>query len=327
MSENNWFKEAQYGMMIHFGLYSILAGEYKGKRMENCIAEWAQSYFQIPIAEYEKLADAFNPVYFDADAWTDLAIQAGMKYLVVTTKHHEGFALFHSKVDKFNVVDASPFGRDIIKEIADSCHKKGLKFGIYYSQALDWHEPHSGGWSETVETSQGKPWKNTWDFPNEEHDFEICFRRKIVPQVTELLTGYGDIDLIWFDTPADISAEQSRELYDLVKKYQPNCMINSRIGYLPGVKFDYASAEDNQINAERVDGLFEVPATMNDTWGFKYYDDNWKSPEEIFRIKHMLKGKGINYLLNVGPDHLGRIPAPSVEILLKVKELEDAAED
>lgn len=323
MCENNWFRDAQYGMMIHFGLYSVLAGEYKGKRMPNCIAEWAQSYFQIPNREYEKLAKAFDPVYFDAEEWTDLAIRAGMKYLVFTAKHHEGFALFHSEVDTYNVVDATPFGRDIVKELSDACHKKGLKFGLYYSQALDWHEPHSGGWSETVETQQGKPWKNTWDFPDEVHDYEKCFRRKIVPQVTELLTRYGDIDLIWFDTPADISAEQSRELYDLVKKYQPNCMINSRIGYLPGVKFDYASAEDNQINAERVDGLFEVPATMNDTWGFKYYDSNWKSPEEIYRIKHMLKQKGINYLLNVGPDHLGRIPAPSQEILLRVKELED----
>ncbi len=324
MDKNNWFKKAQYGMMIHFGLYSVLAGEYKGKRMNNCIAEWAQSYFKIPNAEYEKLAKAFNPVYFNADEWTDLAIEVGMKYMVITSKHHEGFALFKSEVDSYNVVDATPFKRDIIKELADSCHKKGLKFGLYYSQALDWHEPHSGGWSEQTETAAGKPWKNTWDFPDEKHDFEICFRRKIVPQVTEILTKYGDIDLIWFDTPADISAEQSRELYGLVKKYQPNCLINSRIGYLPGVKFDYASAGDNEINAEKTEGLFEVPATMNDTWGFKYYDDNWKSPEEIYRIKKMLKQKGINYLLNVGPDHLGRIPAPECEILRKVKALEDA---
>lgn len=316
-----WFKEAQYGMMIHFGLYSLLAGEYRGKRMPDCIAEWAQSYFKIPNQEYEKLATAFNPIYFNADEWTDLAIKAGMKYLVVTTKHHDGFALFHSKVDRYNVVDATPFKRDIIKELADSCRKKGLKFGIYYSQALDWHEPYSGGISEKEETALGKPWKNTWDFPNEEPNFEICFRRKIVPQVTELLTNYGEIALIWFDTPCDITYEQSKELYHLVKKYQPHCLINSRLGNGLG---DYDSAGDNEINAESIgDKLLEVPATLNDTWGFKYYDHNWKSPERILAIKTMLKKKGINYLLNVGPDGLGRIPAPSVEILLKVKELEE----
>ncbi len=318
-----WFKEAQYGMMVHFGLYSVLGGEYKGRRMENCIAEWAQSYFQIPNAEYEKLAQVFNPIYFNADEWADLAVRAGMKYLIFTTKHHEGFALFHSAVDKYNVVDATPFKRDILKELSEACKKRGLKLGLYYSQALDWHEPHSGGWSETEETSQGKPWKNTWDYPDEDHNFEIYFRKKVVPQVTEILSNYGEISLIWFDTPADISVEQSRELYDLVKTLQPNCLINSRIGYLPGVKFDYTSSADNDIGAEKEGELLEVPATINDTWGFKYYDCNWKSAEKILETKFMLKKKGINYLLNVGPDHLGRIPSPSVEVLLKVKELEE----
>ncbi len=320
MDNKKWFTDAQYGMMVHFGLYSLLAGEYKGKRMGNIIGEWAMSYFQIPIKEYEKLAEAFNPIYFNADEWTDLAIKAGMKYIVVTSKHHEGFALFHSKVDKYNVVDATPFKRDIIKELADSCHKKGLKFGLYYSQELDWHEEHGGGYSETFETNQGKPWTNRWDFPNTKKDFSICFRKKTIPQVTEILKNYGQIDLIWFDTPIDITLEQSKELYELVKKYQPNCLINSRIGNGMG---DYGSAADNGLDDEKSDFMFEVPATLNDTWGFKSYDQNWKSPETIYANKKALKAKGVNYLLNVGPDGLGRIPAPSIEILLKVKELED----
>lgn len=320
MDNKKWFTDAQYGMMVHFGLYSLLAGEYKGKRMGNIIGEWAMSYFQIPIKEYEKLAEAFNPIYFNADEWTDLAIKAGMKYIVVTSKHHEGFALFHSKVDKYNVVDATPFKRDIIKELADSCHKKGLKFGLYYSQELDWHEEHGGGYSETFETNQGKPWTNRWDFPNTKKDFSICFRKKTIPQVTEILKNYGQIDLIWFDTPIDITLEQSKELYDLVKKYQPNCLINSRIGNGMG---DYGSAADNGLDDEKSGFMFEVPATLNDTWGFKSYDQNWKSPETIYANKKALKAKGVNYLLNVGPDGLGRIPAPSIEILLKVKELED----
>ena len=308
-----WFKDAKFGMMIHFGLYSLLAGEWKGKRTD-MIAEWAQSCFQIPIKEYEKLMQAFNPVFFDADEWCDLAVAAGMKYIVVTTKHHEGFALFDSKVDDYNVMH-TPFGRDIIKELSVACRNRGLKFGIYYSQELDWHEEHGGGYTETFETNQGKPWTNTWDFPNTKKDFEICFRKKTIPQVTELLTNYGDIDLIWFDTPQDITKEQSVELYNLVKKYQPNCLINSRIGNGMG---DYGSSADNETDAESNGMLYEVPATLNDTWGYKAYDQNWKDAETVLKIKKELNERGINYLLNVGPDPLGRIPAPSELILREV---------
>ena len=308
-----WFKDAKFGMMIHFGLYSLLAGEWKGKRTD-MIAEWAQSCFQIPIKEYEKLMQAFNPVFFDADEWCDLAVAAGMKYIVVTTKHHEGFALFDSKVDDYNVMH-TPFGRDIIKELSVACRNRGLKFGIYYSQELDWHEEHGGGYTETFETNQGKPWTNTWDFPNTKKDFEICFRKKTIPQVTELLTNYGDIDLIWFDTPQDITKEQSVELYNLVKKYQPNCLINSRIGNGMG---DYGSSADNETDAEGNGMLYEVPATLNDTWGYKAYDQNWKDAETVLKIKNELNARGINYLMNVGPDALGRIPAPSELILREV---------
>ena len=313
MDYKQWFKEAKFGMMIHFGLYSLLAGEWKGQRMD-MIAEWAQSCFRIPIREYEKLMQAFNPIYFDADEWCDLAAKAGMKYIVVTSKHHEGFALFDSKADDYNVMH-TPFGRDIIKELSVASRKRDLKFGLYYSQELDWHEEHGGGYTETAETNQGKPWTNFWDFPNTKKNFEICFRKKIIPQVTELLTHYGDIDLIWFDTPQDITKEQSVELYNLVKKYQPNCLINSRIGNGMG---DYGSAGDNETGAESGGMLFEVPATMNDTWGYKAYDQNWKSAEEIIRIKRELNGKNINYLLNVGPDPLGRIPAPCADVLKEV---------
>ena len=159
MTNKEWFREAKYGMMIHFGLYSLLEGEWKGKRMGNTIGEWAQSYFRIPNAEYEKLAQAFNPIFFDAEEWVTLAKESGMQYMVVTAKHHEGFALFHSKADKFNSVDATPFGRDIIKELSDACRKHGLKFGVYYSQALDWRERNAGGWGEECGINvEGMPW-------------------------------------------------------------------------------------------------------------------------------------------------------------------------
>lgn len=318
MENKNWFREAKFGMMVHWGLYSLLGGEWKGKRMaQPYIGEWIQQYYRIPIAEYEKLAAAFNPVMFDAEEWVKLAKEAGMHYMVVTSKHHEGFCMFHTRVDKWNVVDATPFGRDVIAELAEACYKHGMKFGVYYSQEIDWHEPNGGGWTKGKTWSGGVAyWVNNWDFPDDAHkDFSQCFRDKIKPQVTELLTNYGDLALIWFDTPGVISPEQSRELYDLVKHYQPACLVNSRIGNGMG---DYTSCGDNEIPDDYKTTLYESPATLNDTWGYKSFDANWKDADHVLAIKNHLNERGINYLLNVGPDHLGRIPAPAYDILCEV---------
>ena len=317
MTNREWFKQAQFGMMIHWGLYSLPAGEWKGRRMED-IGEWAQQYFRIPNDEYARLADVFNPILFNADEWVDLAIEAGMKYMVFTSKHHDGFAMFKSEVSKFNIVDATPFGRDVTAELAEACYKKGLKFGLYYSQDLDWNHPHGGGYTMGKTWCGGKAyWTNNWDFPDDDKkDFSICFEEKIKPQVTEILTKYGDLCLIWFDVPGTIKREQTDELYNLVKKYQPNCLVNSRIGNGYG---DYGSAGDNEIpNDDKSGMLFETPATLNDTWGYKSFDNNWKSADRIIEIKNHLAVRGANYLLNVGPDYLGRIPAPSCDILREV---------
>ena len=322
MSNNKeWFREAKYGMMIHWGLYALPGGEWRGQRMRG-IGEWIQQYYRIPIAEYEKLAAAFNPVCFDAEEWVRLAQDAGMRYMVVTAKHHDGYCLFRSAVDTWNVADATPFGRDVILELSEACRRAGLRFGVYYSQELDWHEPNGGGWTQgkTWGGESGHPgdayWVNNWDFPDDAHkDFSQCFRDKIKPQVTELLTKYGDLCLIWFDTPHTITPEQSRELYKLVKLYQPDCLVNSRIGNGMG---DYRSTGDNQITygvGGAVEGLVECPATLNDTWGYKSFDQNWKSADEVRALRRSLNERGINYLLNVGPDALGRIPAPAAEIL------------
>lgn len=321
MNNKEWFKNAQFGLMIHWGLYSVIGGEWKGRRMP-FIGEWAQSYFRIPNSEYHKLTKVFNPIYFDADEWVRLAKNAGMQYIVVTSKHHDGFSLFHSKISKFNVCDSTPFKRDIIEEFARSCKKYGLKLGLYYSQELDWSEEHGGGYAGVSELNCGEmSWDNSWDFPDRsKKDYSICFEKKIKPQVKELLTNYGDICLIWFDTPFVINSKQSRELYNLVKSCQPECLVNSRIGNGLG---DYGSAGDNEIDAEKTNALYETPATLNDTWGYKSYDNNWKNAEDIKKIKKSLNDRGINYLLNVGPDHLGRIPAPAVEILKKVGEIKD----
>ena len=186
MDNIKWFKEAKFGMMAHWGLYSLLMGEYRGKRV-NDYAEWAQSFFSIPNAEYELLAKSFNPIYFSADEWINLAKDSGMNYFVFVSKHHDGFAMYHSKVDKYNIVDATPFGRDVTAELAEACYKHGLKFGLYYSQELDWHHPHGGGYDQ-FEACSGVSWDNSWDYPDRtKKNFSICFEEKIKPQVEELL--------------------------------------------------------------------------------------------------------------------------------------------
>lgn len=228
-----------------------------------------------------------------------LAKDCGMKYMVVTSKHHEGFAMYHSKVDPFNVVDATPFGRDVVGELAEACYKHGLKLGLYYSQDLDWHEEHGGGYLSNHIPCSGTAWCNNWDFPHDDKkDFDICFRNKIYPQVEEILRNYGELCLIWFDVPMTIRDEQSRKLFDLVKKYQPDCLINSRLG---NGAYDYVSLGDNEIPESMPEdqefdpdlmneidgfkpspyGLYETAATMNDSWGYCAWDQNWKDAEQI----------------------------------------------
>ena len=338
------FKNAGYGMMIHFGLYSLLAGEYRGKRGPS-YAEWIGAYFAIPQKEYEKLANAFNPIYFDAEEWVAFAKKCGMKYIVMTTKHHDGFAMFHSKVDSYNVKDATPFGRDIVAELANACRKYGLKLGFYYSQDLDWHEEHGGGYLSAPIGCAGVSWENSWDYPDKsKKDFSICFEKKIIPQIEEIMTNYGDIFTAWFDMPMTLTAEQSQKIYDTVKRLQPDCLVNSRIG---NGKYDYVSLGDNEIpkdketwdkmsksDSARIDyadingfkpspfGLYESACTLNRSWGYNADDHNWISAEKLLENKQHLNKLGINYLINVGPDALGRFPAESMEILSRVAELE-----
>ena len=337
MDNIKWFKNAKYGMMIHFGLYSLLGGSYKGQR-SHAYAEWIQSALEIPVKETERLADLFNPIYFDAEEWVLFAKECGMEYIVITSKHHEGFALFHSKVDDFNCYDRG-FGRDIIKELSDACKKHGLKLGLYYSQDLDWHEEHGGGYNSDPSGCAGVSWDNSWDFKDKsKKNFDIVFEKKILPQIEEIMSNYGDICLAWFDVPMTISSEQSQIIYDTVKRLQPNCLVNSRLG---NGKYDYVSLGDNEIPDKLEDGesvtdyndiegfkpspydLYESACTLNDSWGFTTLDNNWKSSQDIYNNKVKLNSLGINYLINIGPDHLGRFPLQAVEILRGVKELEN----
>ena len=297
-----WFHEAKYGLFINWGLYSIPAGEWKGKKYPN-IGEWIMYDAKIPVREYEQLAVQFNPIKFNADEWAQLAVDAGMKYLVFDCKHHDGFALYHSEVSKYNCYDATPWRRDPFRELQQACDKRGVKLCFYYSQATDWHEPNGAN--------------NDWYFPpNPQKDFDQYFRDKSMPQVRELLTNYGSIGLIWFDVPTLMTPVRCQQLVDLVRSLQPETLINSRLG--PGGLQDYQSRGDNEIPHTVTPGVWETAATINDTWGYKKNDQNWKTPAEVcFKLVDIVS-KGGNYLLNVGPDADGQIPPPSQEVLRKV---------
>lgn len=307
MDNKTWFKQAKFGIMAHWGLYSILGGEWKGQRVKG-YSEWIMHSFKIPVKEYEKLASVFNPIYFDAEEWIKLFKDAGARYFVFTAKHHEGFCLFRSQVDKYNVVDATPFKRDVVGELAEACYKHGLKFGLYYSQEIDWHEPDAVGKIRQPDENLKETvyWENNWDFPDiENKNYSRCFNDKIKPQVKELLTCYGDLCLMWFDTPGRINSEQSKELFDLVKRYQPDCLVNSRIGNGLG---DYTTLADNGIPDKDFSAeLAESPITLGSSWGYKSFDTGIKSADKIRGIRDFVNSRGVNCLLNVGPDALGRI--------------------
>lgn len=298
MSDMTWWRDAKFGLFIHWGLYALLSGEYEGQRTDN-IAEWIMHDLHIPPQKYELLAKAFNPVHFDADFIARLAKDAGMKYVVLTSKHHDGFALFHSKASPYNVVDATPFGRDVAGELRAACDKYGLKLCFYYSQAQDWYDPN--GVEEGV--------------PDDNKDFRKYLDEKCIPQIRELLTNYGEIGLIWFDTPIGIRQDQALELRDLVKSLQPECLVSGRVGYGLG---DYMTTGDNFIPLLPYAGDFEVPGTINGTWGYNRFDTRWKSADTLIRYLVKIVSRGGNYLLNIGPTALGDVPAQSVEALRQV---------
>lgn len=310
-----WFRDAAFGGFIHWGLYSIPGGIW-GDRETEYIGEWLQARFRIPNEEYAKLAAAFRAEAFDADDWIRRFADAGMRYVVFTAKHHDGFAMFRSRVDSYNIVEQTPFGRDALAEVAAGCRKYGLKLGIYYSQYLDWHEPDGGDPGQGTKNIGNVSWGNDWDFTDfKNKDFGRYFERKVVPQITELLTNYGPVAVIWFDCPIAMEKRYCEALRDLVHRLQPECLINSRIGHGCG---DYRSLGDNQMPGSAIPGLVECPATLNDTWGYKNNDRNWKSAEQIVSQLLTLAEKKVNLLLNIGPQPDGAFPAESCRVLQEV---------
>ena len=294
-------RDGRYGLFMHWGLYSSLGGTWKNKTYYG-IGEWImnKNMAGIPIPEYMEMAKSFNPDQFDARAIVQMAKDAGMKYIIITSKHHDGFAMFQSK-NPFNIVDATPFHRDPMKELSEACREAGLGFGFYYSHFQDWNAP--GG--------ENGPKKNE---DGSDATFERYFKEKCYPQVKEICTQYGPLDVIWFDTPGSMPKENVVALYDLVRSTQPKALISGRIGYGLG---DYESLGDMEVPPERVEGFWEGCDTTNDSWSYAWYDANWKGSREILNRLVSTVARGGNYLLNVGPDGKGAVPKQCQSFLIE----------
>jgi len=303
-----WWREARFGMFIHWGLYSIPAGTWDGKQIPG-IGEWIMNNASIPVADYKGLAGRFNPTGFSAHDIVALAKSAGMKYIVITSKHHDGFAMFDSKADSFNIAAGTPFHRDPLRELADEARRQGLKLGFYYSQDQDWTAPGASA----ILRANHDPVTHHWD-KAQDGDFDTYLHTKAIPQIKELLSNYGDFPaVVWFDTPtANMKPERAAEIVALLNQH-PKLIWNNRLG--GGYKGDTETPEQF-IPPQGYPGRdWESCMTMNDTWGFKSYDTKFKSTETLLRNLIDIASKGGNYLLNVGPDSRGVIPPAEAERL------------
>jgi alpha-L-fucosidase len=322
-----WWREAGFGMFIHWGVYSVPAGTYNGHQIGR-LGEWIMNRGKIPVSEYQKFAKEFNPVKFNADEWVKMAKDAGMKYIVITAKHHDGFAMFKSKASKWNIVDATPYGKDVLKELAAACKKYGIRLGFYYSQAQDWNNP--GGSAARKVTTEG--WANPdsakidaytaahnghWDPAQETKTFAQYIDDVAVPQVKELMTNYGDVAVLWWDTPTNMTDEAALKL-QAVLKLQPNIITNDRLKR-PNFPGDTKTPEQKIPTQAELDGTdWETCMTMNETWGYKSYAKNWKPTETLIRNLVDIASKGGNYLLNVGPKADGTFPQESIDRLKEI---------
>lgn len=323
-----WWREARFGMFVHFGTYAQWDGVYHGPRQAKGDPAWILNRSKIPVQEYIDTAKNFNPINYNADAWAKMAKDAGMKYLVVTTKHHDGFALFNTKASKWNVVESSAYGKDLIAPLAIACKKYGIKLGLYYSQSQDWVNPGGAaarklmneGWPNPDSTSINDytlKHKGHWDPMQQTKTFNQYINDVAVPQVKELLTNYGEIAVFWWDTPMDISDAEATKLHELLK-LQPQIITNDRLKR-PNFSGDTKTPEQSIPDRSELDGKdWESCMTMNNSWGYKSFDNNWKSSEDLVRNLINCSSKGGNYLLNVGPKPDGSFPQESKERLEEI---------
>ncbi|MBM3310627.1 MAG: hypothetical protein FJY80_03865 [Candidatus Aminicenantes bacterium] len=308
-----WWREARFGLFIHWGLYSIPAGEWAGKTI---YGEWIRNNAQIPIDVYDKFIGQFNPVKFDAREWVRMAQDAGMRYVVITSKHHDGFCLFDSALTDFDVA-STPFKRDIIKELSDACREAGVVFCFYHS-IMDWHHP---------DYLPRRPWEKDRSAKGANLDRYV---EHMKGQLRELLTKYGDMGVVWFDGEweATWNEERGRSLYHYVRGLQPKTIINNRVGASRGGMEGFSAAQESagdfgtpeqQIPATGLPGLdWETCMTMNDNWGYNRRDENWKSAEDLVRKLADIASKGGNFLLNVGPTAEGLFPQASIDRLREI---------
>ena len=299
-SRTKHFEDSNYSMFIHWGLYSMLGSAWDGETYYG-ISEWIMnpSMADIPVDRYMALAKEFNPTGFDADAIARLARDAGMKYIIITSKHHEGFAMFQSQANAFNICDATPFGRDPMKELSEACRKYGIGLGFYYSHNYDWTYPGASGGPETDSLGNKKT-------------FDDYYREKCLPQIEEITTKYGDLELVWFDMPGDIPEKYARELVEVVHRNQPKALVSGRVGYGLG---DYETHGDSEVPLRNIDGIWEAIDMTNRSWGYSWYDTGWKTPKDILTALLSIIARGGSYMLNVGPDGQGRIPEAAQQSL------------
>lgn len=300
-----WWTNARFGLFLHWGLYSQTAGDWDGHVAKG--GEHFMLWERIPLTTYAKIADDFNPVKFSAEKWVLAAKGAGMKYIVITSKHHDGFSMYNSASSDYNIVKNTPYGRDPMKALAAACKKYGLKLCFYYSLGRDWADPD-------VPTYNGDR-SNLWDYPNEKaKNLDAYVERKVKPQLRELLTSYGEIGVIWFDTPELITRAQSESIKKLVKSIQSNCIVNDRIGNGFG---EFAVSEQKILDSKNTKP-WEACITMSKNWSYNRHDTAWKSPELLVYNLVDIVSKGGNFLLNVGPRGDGTFPAAATANLAAV---------
>ena len=320
-----WWREARFGMFIHFGTYAQWGGVYHGHKQARGGAEWIMNRAKIPVQEYIDTAKNFNPINYNADFWARTAKEAGMKYLIITSKHHDGFALFNTGASQWNALQASKYGKDLIKPLAEACKKYGIKLGFYYSQSQDWVNPGGAaarklmaeGWpnpDSTKVNAYTEAHQGHWDPAQETKTFDQYINDVAIPQVKELLTNYGEISVLWWDTPMKINDQQATKLQNVLK-LQPNIITNDRLKR-PNFPGDTKTPEQKIPDRKELDGKdWETCMTMNSSWGFKSWDNNWKSSQTLVRNLIDIASKGGNYLLNIGPKPDGSFPQESIDRL------------
>lgn len=323
-----WWHEAKFGMFIHWGVYSMYGGIYKGYPQARGDAAWIENRCKIPVAEYRENAKQFNPVNYNPDAWAKMAKDAGMKYLIITAKHHDGFALFDSKASDWNVVDATIYGKDLLKPLAEACKKYGIKLGFYYSQAVDWTNPGASAARRLMKEGWPNPDSTKIDTYTKEHDghwdpiqltstFDQYIDQVAVPQVKELLTNYGEVSVLWWDYATQMKTVEGSEKLKKLLDIQPNIITNDRLH--PDFPGDTRTPEQAIPDRDAVEGqTWETCMTMSSSWGYKKNDSGWKSSEILIRNLVKIAARGGNYLLNIGPKPDGTFPEESIQRLKEI---------